>query len=193
MTDITVHDAPEPVPTVVVNTGETATFTQADLDRTLGERLSRERAKFADYDDLKAKASRLAELEDANASELEKAIKAARDEGRAEVTTAANSRLTAAEARALAAEMGFRKPAHAVRLINLAEVKVDADGEVDTAAVRRLLDDLVADDPLLLAVPDDGRPKGNVDQGPRDRAVSTNPRQADLDQIEADMAASRRK
>ena len=188
------QDAPETVPTVVVNAGEqAATFTQADLDRTVGERLARERAKFADYNDLKSKAARLSEIEEASASETEKAVKAAREEGRAEVTTAANTRLTAAEARALAAEMGFRKPTHAVRLINLAEVKVDADGEVDTAAVRRLLDDLVADDPFLLAVPDDGRPKGNVDQGPRDRAVSTNPRQADLDQIEADMAASRRK
>ena len=32
------------------------TFTQADVDRIVGERVQRERAKFADYDDLKAKA-----------------------------------------------------------------------------------------------------------------------------------------
>jgi hypothetical protein len=138
-------------------------------------------------------AKRLAEIEAANASDLEKAVKAARDEGRAEVQTAANTRLITAEARALAAEMQFRKPAHAVRLIDLAEVTVDDAGEVDAAAVRKLLDDLAKDDPLLLAVPDDGRPKGDVDQGVRQRATSTNPRQADLDQIEADLSVSRRK
>lgn len=47
--------------------------TQEDLDRVLGDRLKRERAKFADYDELKAKAARLDELEAANKSELEKA------------------------------------------------------------------------------------------------------------------------
>ncbi len=46
------------------------TFTQADVDRVVRERVQRERAKYADYDDLKAKAStaktaeeRLAEIE----------------------------------------------------------------------------------------------------------------------------------
>lgn len=46
--------------------------TQADLDRLIGERLGRERAKFADYEDLKSKASKLDELEQANQSDLEK-------------------------------------------------------------------------------------------------------------------------
>jgi hypothetical protein len=46
---------------------------QADFDRMIGERLARERQKFADYDDLRAKAERLNELEAANRSELEKA------------------------------------------------------------------------------------------------------------------------
>lgn len=47
-----------------------STFTQADVDRIVKERLERERKRFADYDDLKAKASekvtaeeRLADLE----------------------------------------------------------------------------------------------------------------------------------
>jgi maltoporin len=180
------QDPPAPAPAA-----DDKTFTQADVDRMIAERLKR--AKPADYDDLKAKAQQFDDLQAANASQLEKAVKAARDDGRAEVLTAANARLVTAEARALAAEMQFRKPAHAVRLIDLNEVTVGDDGEVDTAAVRKLLDDLAKDDPLLLVVPDDGRPKGDVDQGVRERATSTNPRQADLDQIEADMAASRRK
>ena len=32
---------------------DVATFTQADIDRIVADRLTRERQKFADYDDLK--------------------------------------------------------------------------------------------------------------------------------------------
>jgi len=46
---------------------------QADLTRIITERVSRERAKYADFDDLKAKAERFDELADANKSEIEKA------------------------------------------------------------------------------------------------------------------------
>lgn len=46
---------------------------QEDLNRTIADRISRERSKFADYADLKAKAERLDELEAANKSEIEKA------------------------------------------------------------------------------------------------------------------------
>ena len=49
--------------------------TQADLDRIVGDRLARERKKYADYNDLKAKAEKLDELEDANQSELDKVRK----------------------------------------------------------------------------------------------------------------------
>ena len=49
------------------------TFTQADLDRVVTDRLRREREKFSGYDDLKAKASKLDEIEQQNQSEIEKA------------------------------------------------------------------------------------------------------------------------
>lgn len=51
--------------------------TQADLDRIISDRLHRERAKFSDYDDLKAKASKLDEQEQANKTELQKALERA--------------------------------------------------------------------------------------------------------------------
>jgi hypothetical protein len=54
---------------------------QDELNAALKDRLGRERAKFKDYNDLKAKAARLDDIEQANLSELEKA----------------NSRITAAE------------------------------------------------------------------------------------------------
>ena len=50
---------------------------QEQLNALLGERLSRERAKYADYDDLKAKAGELDKLTEANKTELQKAQDAA--------------------------------------------------------------------------------------------------------------------
>lgn len=52
--------------------GFTAITTQEDLNKVISERVNRERAKFADYKDVKAKADRLDELEKANKSEAEK-------------------------------------------------------------------------------------------------------------------------
>ena len=49
------------------------TFSQAELDAVVKDRLKREREKYADFDALKAKAEKFDELEAANKSELEKA------------------------------------------------------------------------------------------------------------------------
>ncbi|QCB93305.1 hypothetical protein [Cellulomonas shaoxiangyii] len=46
---------------------------QEDLNRIIGERVARTKAQFGDYDDLRAKAARLDEIEQANLSEAEKA------------------------------------------------------------------------------------------------------------------------
>lgn len=48
------------------------TFTQADVDRLLADRLARERKKFAGYDDLKKKATEFDKLQDAQKTEVEK-------------------------------------------------------------------------------------------------------------------------
>lgn len=50
--------------------------TQEDLNRIIADRLARERAKFADYNDLKAKADQLQVLEDAQKTEAQKAADA---------------------------------------------------------------------------------------------------------------------
>lgn len=49
------------------------TFTQEDVNKIVGDRIAREREKFADYDAIKAKAEKFDEIEEANKSELEKA------------------------------------------------------------------------------------------------------------------------
>ena len=48
-------------------------FTQAQLDSIVNKRLEQERAKFGDYAELKAKASKLDEMEEAKKTELQKA------------------------------------------------------------------------------------------------------------------------
>jgi hypothetical protein len=52
------------------------TFTQADVDRIVKERVQREKAKFADYDDLKAKAGQSKTLEERLAEVEQRAAKA---------------------------------------------------------------------------------------------------------------------
>jgi hypothetical protein len=49
-----------------------AITSQDQFDKILGQRLSRERAKYADYDEVKAKAGKLDEIEQANKTELQK-------------------------------------------------------------------------------------------------------------------------
>lgn len=63
--------------------GYTPPASQEDLDRIIGERVARERAKYSDYQELKQKATRLQQIEDAGKSEADKAadqIKALSDE-----------------------------------------------------------------------------------------------------------------
>lgn len=50
-----------------------APASQDELNKLIGERVERERKKYADYDDLKTKASEFDKLADANKSEIEKA------------------------------------------------------------------------------------------------------------------------
>ena len=70
---------PEDTKTVENNTQEQPaaserTFTQAEMDSIIGERLKRAREKYADYDELKAKAAKFDEAEEASKSELQKAV-----------------------------------------------------------------------------------------------------------------------
>lgn len=60
----------------VVNEVE-KTFTQAELDQIVQDRLKREREKYGDYNSLKEKAARLDEIEEASKTELQKATERA--------------------------------------------------------------------------------------------------------------------
>lgn len=59
--------------------GFEAITSQEDFDKAIQARIARERAKFSDYEDLKAKAQKVDELEAEKMTELEKAQKEAAD------------------------------------------------------------------------------------------------------------------
>src|SRR5690606_13063957 len=70
------NDAPTTEPTSTGGGdggGTPAGFTQADVDRIVADRLARERAKYADYDDLKARAEQYTQAENAWTAERAKA------------------------------------------------------------------------------------------------------------------------
>lgn len=139
---------------------------QADLDRIITERLAREKAKFADYDDLKRKAAEHDKAAEAAKTEHEKAVEAARKEGMTEALKVANSRLVSAEARALAAEAQFQDPGDAVRLLDLSDVTVADDGTVDTEGIKTALAELAKTKPYLIR--DSGpKPPPTFGGGPR--------------------------
>lgn len=56
---------------------EARTYTQAEIDQMIEDRLHRERKKFADYEEIKAKAEKYDAAEEANKSELQKATERA--------------------------------------------------------------------------------------------------------------------
>lgn len=96
--------------------GGERTFTQAELEREIRQRLTRERQKYADYDELKAAAARLAEIEEANKTDAQKAA----DE------------LARAKAEAAAAKAEVARARAEVRLITLA-AKAGVDSELAAA------------------------------------------------------------
>lgn len=56
-----------------IEKSEERTFTQAELDEIVESRLHRERSKFSDYEDIKLKAQKYDEAQEASKTELEKA------------------------------------------------------------------------------------------------------------------------
>jgi hypothetical protein len=120
--------------------GKPTTFDQAAVDKIVADRLARERAKFADYDQVKQKAGEYDKLAEANRTEQEKAIAAAKTEAgaaaRAEVLGQVAGQLVAAQIRA---EVAGRVPAEqlTVLLDNLNHAGfLNADHQVDADKVK---------------------------------------------------------
>lgn len=89
-----------------------------------------------------------AKLRDEHATDADRAIAAARDEGRREALGQVAARMVDAEVRAAAAGR-LADPADAVRLLEVASFVDDDTGEIDGAAVAAAIDDLIEQKPYL--------------------------------------------
>lgn len=107
-----------------------APASQEEFDRMVSDRLTRERAKFADYDALKEKAAKFDEADAANKTELQKAIERAetaereRDKERSE-----SLRSAVALAKGLTASQ-------AKRLVGTTREELEADADVLLADLK---------------------------------------------------------
>lgn len=130
--------------------GESRTFTQEDLDKIVEERLARERKKFADYDDLSEKAARLDEVEAEKIAAIDEAIARTRREVTDELTAQFNLERVADRIE-VAATGKFEDVEDArLRLGPRAEEFVSG-GEVDTEAIGKAVDEVLANYPHLAA------------------------------------------
>lgn len=132
-----------------------AITSQEDLDRRIGERLARERAKFSDYDDLKDKASKFDELQASKKDELQKAQEAIADRDRQLAEVPKTARQQAIKFASIAAQKGFLDPEDA--LLNMSD---DVD-LADADAVATALDEVAKRKPHLVSTkkPLPSRPK----------------------------------
>ena len=124
---------------------EERTFTQAELDKIVQDRVARVKREVPDdYEDLRAAAAELAEFKKSQLTELEQAQQAreAAEKAAAEALARANSRLIQAEILREATEQKAIRPEHMHRLIDTEKVTVGDDGQVAGAeeAIKAFLE-----------------------------------------------------
>lgn len=148
--------------------GGEKTFTQADVDRIVQDRVARvKNTPPEDYEELKAAKQRLTEIEEANATELEKAQKRAEEAERNAQAAAERLKETTLRS-AIVAEAAKKKivdPDAAVALLDRSKLELDADGTPTNIADA--MDALLEAKPYLLAASQGGT-RGNADQGARE-------------------------
>jgi hypothetical protein len=91
-------------------------------------------------------------LRDEHATDADRAIAAAREEGRREALGQVSARMVDAEVRAAAAGR-LADPADAVRLLEVASFVDDDTGEIDGPAIAAAIDDLIEQKPYLKTSP----------------------------------------
>jgi hypothetical protein len=157
------------------------TFTQADVDRMITERISRTKATPpADYAELKAKSKRLAEIEDKGRTDLERAQAAvAAAEARERESNARHgARLVRAQFDVLAARRNpDAKTSDILEYVDLSRL-IDENGEPDLkalqAAVNRLVPEPLGGPPAVEGGVRKSPPAGqNMDQLLRQAAGRT--------------------
>lgn len=116
---------------------------QEEFDKALSKRLDRERAKFADYDELKGKVKESDRQRKAAMSDTEKALSEAESRGRTAAASDYGKRLARTEFDNLA---GRRNPdfdtASALEFVDLSKF-IDEAGEPDVKAIAAAVERLV--------------------------------------------------
>jgi hypothetical protein len=154
-------EEPEKKPTDDTKQDE-KTFTQADIDRILAERIAREHKKFSDYDELKTKVSdfekqaeekRIAELsEKEKAEELAKKAQEERDSLTKEIETMRSAVKTEKIRNAFitsATKNGIAYVDDAYQLADLSSVEVTEDGSIN--GIDDVVKSLIETKPYLSA------------------------------------------
>ncbi len=150
---------PEPGPTPPPGVKPPKTFTQAELDRIIKERLTREQTRFADYDDLKKAAEELSKLKEADLSEQELLKKQIAELEQAQADWDAqgkareaevDEKLLRAEAKVVAAELNFIKPAQAYTLAAAELRKLEKAEDGEFKGVKGVLEVLAKDNQHLI-------------------------------------------
>lgn len=124
------NDAPKGGDDGATGAGFKPIESQDALDRIIGERVARERAKFADYADLKTKAEQFDAAQDAAKSDLQKALDRA---------TAAETERDTLRTTALRTEVGAAKGLtveQAARLVGATREELEADADALLAAFK---------------------------------------------------------
>ena len=145
--------------------GAQATYTQADIDRIVGERLNRQKAQYKDYDDLKTNAAEFDKLTEAQKTEAQKA--ADRAEAAEKAAAAATERAVRAEVKAIATGE-FADPSDAYLYLGDLSRFIGKDGDIDSAAIEAALKEVEKAKPHLVA-----RARTDVGLGSRDGAAPT--------------------
>lgn len=159
---------------------EPKTFTQEDVDKLIGERLARAKSTPPqDYEELKAKAAKLEEIEAAQLSEVDR-LKKEREELADQAAQAqAELKKSRIESKvvSVAALKGAINPEVIVPLIDRNLITLGDDGQV--SGVEEAVTALLAANPYLVGKT---TPKGGLDGGVRNTADAPDPSSMDMDE-----------
>jgi len=146
------------------------TFSQADVDRIVQDRLARQKAQYQGFDDFKAKAEQFDQLQQQQMSELEKANERAAKLERdlADATAQRKESLLRAAVVNEAAKRNVVDPEAAVALIDRSTLEFDDNGNPTNVATA--MDSLLETRTYLVAPA--GGARGNADLGARGSAGS---------------------
>ena len=117
------------------NSGFTPPATQDELNRIIAERVNRVKTQFGDYSDLKAKAAKFDELDQANKTEQERLTE------RAEAAEKRAAELESQTIRLEVASQNGLSPAQAKRLVGSTREELEADAKELLATFKPAADE----------------------------------------------------